>query len=292
LHQKTRLLASGENWCLALCAPDETFMSKAMSHADLPESPNTLVSANMKERVAASFSAGAAAYDQMAGVQRQVAERLAMRIAATRPCPPDRILEIGCGTGLLSTHLAALYPQAELVLTDISPVMLERASLRLGARASYRRMDGEAPDPALGNFNLIASSLALQWFTDLRGGIARLADRLVPGGRLAFATLGAESFAEWRAAHETVGLRHGLHPYPPVERFPWPKHCAGTVEVETIRDHHTNGQAFARCLKQLGAGQPAPGHKPLPPAQLRQVLSQFQAGCTASYQVVYGMLRG
>jgi malonyl-CoA O-methyltransferase len=263
-----------------------------MSHADLPESFDAPTSADVKERIAASFSAGAACYDQVANVQRQVAQRLATRIAAALPAPPKRILEIGCGTGLFSAHLAALYPQAELVLTDISPSMLEQASLRLGGRARYRRMDGEAPDPALGSFDLIASSLAIQWFSDLCRGIGRLDGRLAPGGRLAFATLGAESFAEWRAAHETIGLRPGLHPYPPADRFPWPEHCAGTVEVETIQDHHANGQAFARALKDLGAGQPAPGHKPLTPAELRRVLGQFQAGCTASYQVVYGMLPG
>ena len=264
-------------------------MSPAMSNADLPKSLDAAV--NTKERIAASFSAGAAGYDDVAGVQQQVAQRLAMRIAAALPTPPKRILEIGCGTGLLSAHLAALYPQAELVLTDISLSMLDRASLRLGARASYRQMDGEAPDPSLGTFGLVASSLAVQWFTDLSGGIARLADRLAPRGSFAFATLGAESFAEWRAAHESLGLRPGLHPYPPEDRFPWPKHYAGTIEVETIRDHHANGQAFVRSLKKLGAGQPAPGHKPLTPAQLRTVLSQFQAGYTASYHVIYGMLR-
>ncbi|HEY1856805.1 methyltransferase [Acidocella sp.] len=261
-----------------------------MSNVDVPEPLGA--AAGMKERISASFSARAADYDHVASVQPWVAHRLATRIAAALSTPPKRILEIGCGTGLLSTHLASLYPLAELVVTDISPVMLERARLRLGSRASYRHMDGEAPDTTLGGFDLIASSLAMQWFADLRGGIARLADLLSPGGRFVFATLGAESFAEWRAAHETLGFRPGLHPYPSVDSFPWPEHCAGTIEVETIRDHHVTGHAFARSLKDLGAGQPAPGHKPLTPAQFRQVLKPFQAGCTASYQVVYGMLHG
>ena len=254
-----------------------------MGHANLPT--------DMKQRIAASFSAGATGYDHVAGVQRQVAQLLALRIAA-RPCAPKRILEIGCGTGLLSAHLAELYPEAELVLTDISPVMLERARLRLGTRASYRRMDGESPDAALGKFELIASSLALQWFADLRSGIARLADLLAPDGRFAFATLGAESFAEWRAAHERLGLRSGLHAYPSADRFTWPSCHAGTIEVETIRDRHANGLAFLRSVKTLGAGLPAPGHRPLSPAQLRLVLRQFEAGCTASYQVIFGTLHG
>jgi malonyl-CoA O-methyltransferase len=245
----------------------------------------------MKARIAAAFSARAAAYDSVANVQRRVAARLAARIKAALPEPPARILEIGCGTGLLSAHLAALYPQAELVLTDISAAMLERAQARLGSRAAYRLMDGEFPDMAGQKFDIIASSLAMQWFADSRGGIGRLAALLVPGGRLMFATLGAESFAEWRAAHAALGLTPGLHSYPAAKTFPWPEGVSATLAAETIQDHHPDGLAFLRALKTLGAGQPVPGHKPLTPAQLRRVLQGFSTGCTASYQVLYGELR-
>jgi len=243
----------------------------------------------MKERIAAAFSAHAAEYDRVASVQRQAAAHLAARLGAVAP---RRILEIGCGTGLLSAHLAVLYPRAELVLTDIAPAMLARAQARLGARASYRLMDGEHPDPALGAFDLIASSLAMQWFADLQAGIGRLAGLLAPGGVLAFATLGAASFAEWRQAHAALGLTPGLHDYPAAARFPWPVGQAGALEVEMLQDHYPDGLAFLRALKGLGAGQPVPGHKPLSPAQLRRVLARFGAGCTASYQVLYGLYKG
>jgi len=243
----------------------------------------------MKDRIAAAFSARAGDYDSVATIQRLVAAHLATRIAAALPTPPARILEIGCGTGLLSAHLAALYPQAELVLTDISAAMLDRAQARLGARASYRLMDGEAPDPALGRFDLIASSLAMQWFGDLRGGIGRLAACLTPDGRLAFATLGAGSFAEWRAAHAALGLTPGQHSYPAAADFPWPEGHAGLLETETLQDHYPDGLAFLRALKLLGAGAPAPGHKPLTAGALRRVLGRFSGGCAMSYEVLYGL---
>jgi malonyl-CoA O-methyltransferase len=244
----------------------------------------------MKTRIAAAFSARAADYDRVANLQRLVAAHLAARIAAALPHKPARILEIGCGTGLLSAHLAALYPQAELVLTDIAPAMLERAKARLGDRARYRLMDGEAPDPTLGAFDLITSSLVLQWFADLRGGLARLGALLAPDGRLVFATLGAGSFAEWRAAHTALGLAPGLHDYPVAADFPWPEGFSCALAAETLLDPHQDGLAFLRALKTLGAGAPAPGHKPLRAGELRRVLAPFSSGCAMSYEVLYGSL--
>jgi len=116
-----------------------------------------------KQRVEAAFSQ-AAQYDSAASVQAETARRLALKLAAL-PVAPARILEIGCGTGLLSRHLAAAFPAAQLTLTDISAAMLERCKARLGEGPAYRVMDGEAADSAMGNFDLIASSLAVQWLT-------------------------------------------------------------------------------------------------------------------------------
>jgi malonyl-CoA O-methyltransferase len=95
----------------------------------------------------------------------------------------------------------------------------------------------------------LTSSFAMQWFADLRGGIMRLSHTLVPGGRFAFATLGKESFAEWRATHTALGLTPGLHPYPSAESFPWPEHHTGTLETETIQDHYADRRAFLRFFK-------------------------------------------
>jgi malonyl-CoA O-methyltransferase len=241
-----------------------------------------------KSRIATAFTRQAAAYDSVAAVQREVARRLAGRAASRLPAPPARILEIGCGTGLLSAELATAFPEARLLLTDISPAMLERCRARLAARAEYRVLDGEHPEGVEGGFDLIASSLAIQWFTDLPGALARLSGLLAPGGRLFFATLGAGSFAEWRAAHAALGLPCGLHDYPEAGPFPWPPGVTGTIEEEFLTEHHASGQAFARALKTLGAGEPAPGHRPLPSGAFRKVLHALRSGVAATYHVLYG----
>ena len=241
-----------------------------------------------KSRVATAFTRQAAAYDSVAAVQREVARRLARWAASRLPAPPTRIVEIGCGTGLLSAELAAAFPDARLQLTDISPAMLERTRARLGDRHEYRVLDGEHPEGVEGGFDLIASSLAMQWFADLPGALARLSGLLAPGGRLYFTTLGTGSFAEWRAAHAALGLPCGLHDYPEARAFPWPPGVTGTIEEELLTEHHASGQAFARALKTLGASEPAPGHRPLPPGAFRKVLHALRGGFAVTYHVLYG----
>ena len=71
--------------------------------------------------VTAAFDASAPSYEAHAGVQRDVAARLARLLPdLARP----RVLELGCGTGLFSRHLVARYPEGRFVLTDAAPAML------------------------------------------------------------------------------------------------------------------------------------------------------------------------
>jgi malonyl-CoA O-methyltransferase len=233
------------------------------------------------------FDAQAEAYDSVAGVQAEVARRLAARLSGT----PARILEIGCGTGLLSRHLAERFSGAELVLTDLSPRMLAQAEKRLGARASYRVMDGQWPDETLGEFDLITSSLAFQWFDDLPGALARLAARLAPGGALEFATLGRNSFAAWRRAHEERGLPCGLRDYAAVDEFPWPEGLPGRIEVQIIEEHCPDARSFIRGMKMLGAAPSPARHRPVGAGQFRRLLARFNAGFTAEYEILYGSCR-
>ena len=106
-------------------------------------------------------------------------------------CRRARILEIGCGTGLLTRELARRLGPADWTLTDISPAMLEIARLGPAPQGSvrYAALDGEHPDALPGGYDLICSSLAVQWFGDLNAGLGRLAALLAPGGHLAIATL-------------------------------------------------------------------------------------------------------
>jgi malonyl-CoA O-methyltransferase len=219
-----------------------------------------------------------------------VARQLADRIAALPLPKSPRILEVGCGTGFLSEALAQRLGAANWTLTDVAPAMLDaaRRKLDLPGTVAFHLMDGEHPDLD-GPFDLICSSMAVQWFGQLDAGLARLARLLAPGGHLAVATLAEDTFAEWHAAHAQHGLASAVNRYPRAEhigaRLPG---FARRLQVELRTELPGNGMAFLRGLRAIGAT--AAQRQPLSAGALRRVLQTFDAqGASVSYQVAYGV---
>jgi malonyl-CoA O-methyltransferase len=245
-----------------------------------------------KAQIGAAFAAAVDFYDDSADVQRSVARHLAAMAGRERLPPRGQILEIGCGTGLLTREIRRRWPDTMLTATDLAPAMIEAtARQRLGAR--LLAMDGEAPTFDGPWFDLILSSLAFQWFEDLPGALARLHGLLRPGGSLYFATMGAESFANWRTAHAQLGLEPGLPTYPTLPQLR--AMLAGFGDAFACDEHHSlpirGGRALIRHFRAIGAHVPRPGYRPLGPAALRRVIAQFDAaGGQTDYHVIYGRI--
>jgi malonyl-CoA O-methyltransferase len=232
------------------------------------------------QQIARRFSA-AADYDRHARVQRVAARRLAERIAGLPLPPAPRILEIGCGTGFLTQALVEHGLAGEWLITDVSPAMIERCRARIGGAHGRRFavLDGEYGDPG-GRYDLVCSSLAVQWFDDQPAALARMRQWLRPGGHSIHTTLGAGSFAEWRSAHAAEGLAPGTPRFLPAERF-------SPLSVERHVERHSDALTFMRSLKAIGAHTSPRGHRPLSPDKLRRVMRRFEAaGSAISYEVV------
>ena len=88
-------------------------------------------SVNPSTGVAERFSAAATTYDSNAQVQREAAAHLAAWLPLEPP--PGALLEIGCGTGALTTALIRRYPQRPLHVVEISASMVERCRAALPA---------------------------------------------------------------------------------------------------------------------------------------------------------------
>lgn len=227
-------------------------------------------------------------YDQHAAIQREVADKLAARIRAMELPAEGRILEIGCGTGFLGEGLVGRLPFTYYAMTDIAPGMLDRARRRFAGTAhlDFAEMDGAAPDRQ-GPFDLICSSLAMQWMPDLGAAVARLRGLLSAQGRLVFTTLAAGSFAEWRAAYGAS--------VPGTPDYPAPDDLRAfglDVTVETFEHRYDSAPDFLRALKAIGAGTPRPGYHPLSPATLREVMARFEAGGAQGRYVVATCIAG
>lgn len=247
------------------------------------------------ERIRAAFGAAACGYEDHADIQRLVASTLA-RLARNQPIPAaPRVLEIGCGTGLLTRELRPLFPDADLTVTDLSPEMVTAAARDPSIGARFMVMDGERPDFDRPWFDLILSSLAFQWFEDLPSAIARLYALLRPGGTLMFSTMAERSFAEWRAAHEAEGATAGTPDYPGLDRLRQTlaerRGFEGADAFLFEEDYTLNfggARGLHRHLKGIGATVPAPGRQPVSPAVLRRVMRRFDAaGGRVTYHVIF-----
>jgi tRNA (cmo5U34)-methyltransferase len=97
--------------------------------------------------------------------------------------PLRRILDLGAGTGLLSAHIRAALPAAELTLLDGAPAMLRQARAAFGDAVAYVEADFTDPLPA-GPWDAVVSSLAIHHLDDAgKEALARrVHDALAPGG--------------------------------------------------------------------------------------------------------------
>ena len=231
--------------------------------------------------VAARFARAARTYERHAGLQRDVAAKLAEYLPRLEH---PRVLEVGCGTGFLTRHLLQRYVQGDFLITDLAPEMVAQCRARYESRNGrsilFDTMDGEAPG-CDGSFDLVALSMTLQWFTDPLAGLRRLTRLLKPGGHLLYAAPGAGSLVEWQTVLEKCGLPRGSVEMPDLPQV---------VDLEERTVRSANGLAFLQTLKGIGATTPRPGYVPLPPGSLRRALQRFEDdhGACATWRIVYG----
>ncbi|MEW6388823.1 MAG: methyltransferase domain-containing protein [Thermodesulfobacteriota bacterium] len=149
----------------------------------------------IKQSIRRNFARRAASYDRQAAVQRFMGEEL-LALSEAALIRARRILEIGCGTGFLTQKLRQANPGAWLVAVDLDAALINRARARLGfdSRVAYVVADGEAWGQ--GEFDLIVSNSTFQWFTNPPETLKSYFHRLSPGGVLAFAALGPDTFKE------------------------------------------------------------------------------------------------
>jgi ubiquinone/menaquinone biosynthesis C-methylase UbiE len=127
-------------------------------------------------------------YDQLLGPAwfDAFASDLAARVPAK---PPGAVLEIACGTGLVTGHLRRrLDPSTRLVATDLSKAMLDYAAQRLASAGviDFREADAmQLPFPD-GSFGVVVCGFGIMFVPDKARAMAEMRRVLAPGGLLFF----------------------------------------------------------------------------------------------------------
>ena len=250
------------------------------------------MSSSHKRTIIEAFSAAARTYEAEALVQVRAANTLSQLALAPPLAAAPRVLEVGCGTGLLTRRLLAATAGGSFLVTDLSPAMVEQTrTVVRDPRCRFRVMDGELPDLEPGSVDLVVSSLAAQWFDELHESLARLARCLAPGGRLAVSLLGEASFVEWKAAVAGLGLDSGMPDYPEASVLAamLPTHGGSVVTGDRFTVDYADGRVFLAALKAIGANTPKAGYKSLPPGSLRRAIAALGAPCAVTWDVLYAV---
>src|SRR4051794_35075736 len=140
-------------------------------------------------------------YDRSSAPQQSWAADVVARLEGL--ADDATVLDLGCGTGLVTRELVDLVPRGRVLAIDASADMVELARKRLGDRATVWCADAlelELDEPV----DAILSTAALHWVPDHERLYQRLGAALRPGGRLEAQCGGQGNIARVREVIERV----------------------------------------------------------------------------------------
>jgi trans-aconitate 2-methyltransferase len=173
-------------------------------------------------------------------------------VALLTPVEGGRVVDLGCGTGSLTSQLPRLLGAREVVGLDNSPTMLAPAALHVSDAVRFEEADiATFHEP--GAWDVVLSNAALHWVPDHPAVLARWAGSLRPDGQLAVqvpANADHPSHVCAREAAESMaGAFAGPAPSDPVavNVLP-PERYAEVLDELGLRDVHVRLQVYGHHL--------------------------------------------
>jgi malonyl-CoA O-methyltransferase len=234
-----------------------------------------------KAGIAEGFSGAAGTYNRWADAQRRIADHLAELLPAAKV--PNRIFDLGCGTGLLTGALCERYPRADLTGVDLAPGMIAFCREAFGEAENLRFLVEDVEHLAIPDgVDLITSSSTFQWLENPPVLLRRILHALAPGGGLALAV-----FVEGSLDELYGSASHALpHPitrlsYPASDLWLHTVEEAGFQvqrnETRPIRVWYDHPMDVLRSFKGIGATfRHQEGYLARTPGEIRRLLSVYQ----------------
>jgi len=233
-----------------------------------------------KTGIARGFSDASNSYDRWATAQRLIAGRLAGLLPKYHDV--RHVLDVGCGTGLLTDLLHQRYKSANILGIDIAAGMVNfcRQKWLSTPTLQFSLADAETLTSDQ-SYDLIASSCTFQWFSDRDGAIRNMANVLRPGGVLAAATLVAGSLCELADSYQ-----HALGKDMPgltfVESDTYMRIARESglslklTKTEIVQVFYRNALEALGSFKGMGATlRHAPAHTPCSVSQVRELVRYY-----------------
>jgi len=258
-----------------------------------------------RRAVMQAFDRASESYDAAAALQERVRNELLDRLAELK-VTPQTLLDLGAGTGHASRALKRAYPRAVVVAADIAPGMLMRAKAQSRWLRRFERVRADAYSLPFrdASFDVVYSSLMLQWCDDLDTAFGELARVLKPGGLLLFSTFGPGTLVELREAWAASGdagnhVNHFFDPHALGSALMHAGLSEPVLDVDRIVMHYPDARALMRELKAIGAhnvtqGRPRglTGRKRLDAMTEAYETLRGEQGLPATYEVIHAICWG
>jgi malonyl-CoA O-methyltransferase len=251
--------------------------------------------------VARSFGAASRSYDAAASLQTVVRNELLSRVELLRETP-RAVLDLGAGTGLAAVELKRRFRGAVVTAADIAAPMLQVARGRSRFWRPIRCVEADARALPFedASFDLVFSSLMLQWLQPPDAALHEIRRVLRPGGLLLASSFGPETLQELRSAWAAADGGPHVNEFIDMHDLGSALARAGLAEpvldVDRHLRHYADARALMRELKALGAHNLNPHRaRGLTGRQAFQRMNatyerlRHAAGLPATWQVVYAV---
>lgn len=164
-----------------------------------------MIDESLVKRIKQRFSRASARYDEYAVLSKIISERLAARLDFISFSPLS-ILDLGCGTGILTKHILDRYPGASLVAADNSAQMLDILANKIKSHKGLHCIAADAHKLPFANhsFDLVVSNLLLPWVVDTDLFFRQVNRVIAESGLFLFSTYGPDTLQELRNCWQSV----------------------------------------------------------------------------------------
>jgi malonyl-CoA O-methyltransferase len=208
--------------------------------------------------VARAFGAASRGYDAAARLQAEVRDELLSRLTLLK-APPQAVLDLGCGTGAGARAIKRQFPRARVTAADLAPPMLEvaRRHSRFWRPIHCTQADARQLPFETASFDLVFTSLMLQWVQPLDAALAEIRRVLRPGGLLLASSFGPLTLQELRAAWAAADDGVHVNDFVDMHDFGSALQRGGFTEpvldVDRHLRHYPDAAALMRAIKAIGA---------------------------------------
>lgn len=253
-----------------------------------------------KQKVQAAFDQAARNYDEAAVLQHEIGQRLLDRLEFIK-IEPEIIIDIGSGTGRLSSAIAERYPDSAVYSLDLASEMLNYARKQsITQPTDFICGDAEQLPFSDQSADLIVSNVTIQWCMNLEQAFKEFYRIIKPGGLLMFTTFGPDTLKELRSSWSGVDKHNHVNAFFDMHDIGDALKRIGlsdpVMDVENFTLTYQEATGLMRDLKAVGAHNVTEGrpHGLTGKHRLQKVIKRYEQFrmddglLPATYEVIYG----